>query len=81
MNVAEAIARSVAEGFGGESTRTAATVDISLCFGLIPLGRVENPYLAIALGDFILGTVFTGFAILLVYTLRGVCRRNRNQHV
>ncbi len=77
MTAGNAIGAAVAKGLGGTVSKTTATVSVSLCFGLIPLGPVSNPYLVIAVGDVILGTLITGFAIVLVYTLRAAYWRNR----
>ena len=74
MTAGQEIAAAVARGLGGPTatpTNLVETVSVSLFFGLIPLGRVGHPYLVIAVGDVILGTLVTGFSILLVYTLRG----------
>jgi hypothetical protein len=76
MTAANEIAAAAAAGLGGTVTQTTATVTVGLCFGLIPLGPVANPYLVIAVGDVILGTLVTGCAILFVYTLRGALHRN-----
>jgi hypothetical protein len=70
------IAQAVAKGLGGTASELTVTVSPSLCLGLIPLGPVENPYLVVAVGDFILGTLVTGCAILLVYALRAALRRS-----
>jgi hypothetical protein len=75
MNVANETAAAVAKGLGGTVSDATATVSVSLCFGLIPLGPVGNPYLVIAVGDVILGTLITGLAILVVFMLCGAFRR------
>jgi hypothetical protein len=78
IKVAHEIGASVAKGLGGSETifEPITTVSVSLCFGLIPLGPVGDPYLVIAVGDFLLGTLITGFAILVGYTLRQALSRN-----
>lgn len=75
MTASEKIADAVAGGLGGTRSQTTVTVTVSLFFGLIPVGRVDNPYLVMAVGDFILGTFITGFAIILVYSLCRAFRR------
>lgn len=77
ITVAQKVAAAVVSGLDGDGapTQTTATVSISLCFGLIPIGRVDNPYLVLAVGDVILGTLLTGFAIALVYMLLAVFHR------
>jgi hypothetical protein len=77
LTAGQSIAEAIAGGLGGTPSQITTTFTVRLCFGLIPLGRVGNPYLVIAVGDLILGTFITGFAIVLVYMLRAVFRRNR----
>jgi hypothetical protein len=77
INSADSIADAIAAGLGGIPAGKSVTVTASLCFGLIPLGRVENPQLVIAIGDFILGALITGCGIFLVYTLREAFSRDR----
>jgi CHASE2 domain-containing sensor protein len=79
MTAGYAIANAVADGLGERTSEITATVSVSLCFGLISMGRVDNPYLVIAVGDVILGTLITGCAIVFVYTLRAAFRRNNKQ--
>lgn len=76
MTATYAIGAAVAKGLGGTMSQPTATVSVSLCFGLIPVGTVDNPYLVIAVGDVMLGTLIAGFAILVAYTLRGAVRRD-----
>jgi hypothetical protein len=77
MAVSRQVAEAVASGLGGgPASQTELTVSVSLCFGLIPLGAVEKPSLAIAVGDVMLGTFVAGLAIVIVSTLRGGFRRN-----
>jgi hypothetical protein len=77
MTVSHQIAQAIASGLGGGTvSRTSSTVSVSLCFGLIPLGPVDKPYLVVAVGDVILGTLVAGLVILMVYSLRGGFRRN-----
>jgi hypothetical protein len=79
MTAGQEIAAAVTRGLGGPTatpTNMVENVSVNLFFGLIPLGPVDHPYLVIAVGDVILGTLITGFAILLVYTLRGAFGRN-----
>lgn len=79
MNVGKAIAHSVAKGLGGTISQSTVTVSVSLCFGLIPVGTVDNPYLVIAVGDVILGTLVTLSAVAIVWVLRETLRRNHPQ--
>jgi hypothetical protein len=81
INSAESIADAIAAGLGGIQSEKSVTITASLCFGLIPLGRVENAHLVIAVGDFILGTLITGCAIFLVYALREAFNRNRPEAI
>lgn len=76
MTAGHQIGAAVAKGLDETVTRETATVPVSQCFGLLPLGPVGNPYLVIAVGDVILGTLITGFAILVVYRLRRGFRRD-----
>jgi len=76
LNVGHEIGAAVAKVLGGTVTQETVTVYVSLCFGLIPVERLDNPYLVIAVGDLILGTLITAFAIVVVYTLRGAFSRN-----
>jgi hypothetical protein len=76
MSVAREIGAAVAKGLGGAMSEETMTVSVSLCFGLVPVGTVENPYLVIAVGDLILGTLVTAIAIALAYTLLAAFRRN-----
>ena len=73
--VAESVAESIAAGLGGASAEKSVTVSVSLLLGMIPVGPVDHPYLVIAIGDFVLGALITGAAMLIVYL--GIVRLRR----
>ncbi len=78
INSAKAIGRSVADGLGGQQAQEVMTVKVALCFGLIPLGQVENPFRTVAIGDFLLGTFGVLSAISLGWILRRTFHRKQD---
>lgn len=77
VSLAESVADSVAAGLGGTAADRSVTVSVSLLLGLIPVGPVKNPYLVIAVGDFFLGALISGAAILLAFSGIATFRRSR----
>lgn len=74
---AEAIASEVAAGLGGGSvSNKTVTTSVRLCFGLIPVGRVEHPRLVMAVGNLLAGTIITACLLYLLLALHRVTRRN-----
>lgn len=67
---ARQVGATVASGLGGKPSNEQIEVSVNLCFGLIPLGYVEKPYLVTAADGFIVGTVITACAILIFFMLR-----------
>lgn len=73
---ADAIASAVAAGLGGGTVSSkTVTTSVQLCFGLIPVGRVEHPRLVTAVGNLLVGTIITGCLLFLLLALRRVTRR------
>jgi hypothetical protein len=77
IQAAHAIAAAVAKGLGDPATvaEPATTVSVSLCFGLVPLGSVANPYPVVAAGNFLVGALIARVAIVAGAALRRALRR------
>jgi hypothetical protein len=74
LHRATSAAHAIAAAFGPTGPVT-ATVSVNLFIGLIPMGRVNHPFLVIAVCDFLLGALAVALAILLVYTVATGSRR------
>lgn len=78
INLAHEISEDLAKSFGETAiiSEPTTTVSVALCIGLIPVGVVDHPYLVVAVGDAILGSMVTGLAILIIRPLRRAFSRD-----